>query len=317
MNTVVGRWREHKRSFTLNLRIRVLASTSSSSKKVARSCRYFHSTPFRAAQPEKSKKPPQDKGKGQDPRQKPQDSTPQEPQQGKSQDKKPLGIEGYPEAKIRDFDTYLREEENKQYVRSEPSTFALSGTPWVADAEMPTPKLTPRAKKLMEILKKLTPFEAYILVAEVKKILEWKDIKDNPLHEFEVNAVYHMGLTPEPWMVGKMAATPGGTTPGPPPSQPPTTGQAPAENTAAKDKKGPPPKEEVKGFASIKLVSFPESNKLNVLKEIRKLKPGMNLTDSMKLVANLPQILVKGASPEDQKKWKSELEKTGAVIEFV
>lgn len=37
----------------------------------------------------------------------------------------------------------------------------------------------------------------------------------------------------------------------------------------------------------------------------------------MKLVTNLPQILAKGIAADEQKKWKEDLEKAGAVIELV
>jgi len=165
----------------------------------------------------------------------------------------------------------------------------------------------------------MNPFEAWTLVEEVKKILEVGDLdKDNYMHEFESQVLYSWGLIPEP-LIGPVQQIPVGETPAPAAGAAPSS-PTPAKDASAKEKKvdkGPPPKEEVKGIANIKLVSFPEGSKMNVLKEIRKLKPGMNLADSMKLVANLPQILIKGVSPEEQTKWKTELEKTGAVLEFV
>jgi len=91
---------------------------------------------------------------------------------------------------------------------------------------------------------------------------------------------------------------------------------APAAAGKEDKKKGPPPKEEKKGLANVKLISYPEVKKINVLKELRKVKPGMSLVDSKKLVENLPQILHKGATAEEQKKWKDALEKEGAVLEF-
>jgi len=69
--------------------------------------------------------------------------------------------------------------------------------------------------------------------------------------------------------------------------------------------------------ASVKLLSFPDGSKINVLKEVRKLKPGMSIVDSKKLVENLPQILVKSATPDEQKEWKTALEAVGAVLDFV
>lgn len=62
--------------------------------------------------------------------------------------------------------------------------------------------------------------------------------------------------------------------------QAPAAAAASAEGAPApgKGEKGPPPKKEIE-VADVKLVSFPEGAKFNVLREVRKLKPGMNLMD--------------------------------------
>jgi len=78
-----------------------------------------------------------------------------------------------------------------------------------------------------------------------------------------------------------------------------------------------PKEEEFTKSASVKLISFPDGQKIFVLKEIRKLKPGMNLLDSKKLVENLPQILQKDVLPQDLMEWKTALEAVGAKLEFV
>lgn len=71
------------------------------------------------------------------------------------------------------------------------------------------------------------------------------------------------------------------------------------------------------GIATIKLLSFPDGAKFNILREVRKLKPGMNLMDSKKMVENLPQILVKNAPAAEITQWKTALESVGAVVEIV
>uniref|UniRef100_A0A6B2LM87 Large ribosomal subunit protein bL12 C-terminal domain-containing protein n=1 Tax=Arcella intermedia TaxID=1963864 RepID=A0A6B2LM87_9EUKA len=94
--------------------------------------------------------------------------------------------------------------------------------------------------------------------------------------------------------------------------------EAPAQDgkkPEGKDKA--PPKKEAKATSSLKLVSFPEGAKFNVLREVRKLKPGMNLMDSKKLVENLPQIIQKDILAEEQKEWTTALEGAGAKIEWV
>jgi len=93
-------------------------------------------------------------------------------------------------------------------------------------------------------------------------------------------------------------------------------GAAPAGAPAQEEKKGPPPKKEIVS-ADIKLISFPEGAKFNVLKEVRKLKPGMNLMDSKKLVENLPQILAKKVPKEELKEWEAGLKAAGAEFELI
>jgi len=91
---------------------------------------------------------------------------------------------------------------------------------------------------------------------------------------------------------------------------------AAAKDEKKEEKKGPPPKKEI-AAANVKLISFPEGAKFNVLREIRKLKPGMNLLDSKKLVENLPQILAKSVPKEELKEWEAGLKAAGAEFEFI
>jgi len=77
------------------------------------------------------------------------------------------------------------------------------------------------------------------------------------------------------------------------------------------------PKVEERAIASVKLISYPEGAKFNVLREVRKLKPGMNLMDSKKMVENLPQIILKNAPAKEVAVWKNGLEVAGATVEVV
>eukprot|EP01126_Amoeba_proteus_P043410 TRINITY_DN4763_c0_g1_i2.p1 TRINITY_DN4763_c0_g1~~TRINITY_DN4763_c0_g1_i2.p1 ORF type:complete len:199 (+),score=43.34 TRINITY_DN4763_c0_g1_i2:246-842(+) len=65
--------------------------------------------------------------------------------------------------------------------------------------------------------------------------------------------------------------------------------------------------------ADIKLIGYPEEKKFHLLKEIRKLKPGMNLMDSKKLVENLPQILQTKVAGDDLVEWKKALDALGDI----
>jgi len=53
------------------------------------------------------------------------------------------------------------------------------------------------------------------------------------------------------------------------------------------------------------------------LKDIRKLKPGMDLTQSKKLVEELPGIIITGLSSVTVKEWQDSLDPLGAKYELV
>lgn len=67
----------------------------------------------------------------------------------------------------------------------------------------------------------------------------------------------------------------------------------------------------------VKLVSFPEANKFKVLKEIRTLKPGMNLMESKALIEGLPKVVIKELPAKQAEEWKTKLTDAGAVVELV
>jgi len=66
---------------------------------------------------------------------------------------------------------------------------------------------------------------------------------------------------------------------------------------------------------SVKLVGFEEGAKIKVLKEIRVLKPGMQLMESKNMVENLPQTLREGAPEDEAKKWQEKLVAAGGKVE--
>jgi len=85
----------------------------------------------------------------------------------------------------------------------------------------------------------------------------------------------------------------------------------------------PPPQPEVKAEPpkppkstfNLKLVQMDEGAKYKILKEIRALKPSMNLTESKKYVENLPQIILEEAKPDEIAKWIEKLKAVGAHLE--
>ena len=56
------------------------------------------------------------------------------------------------------------------------------------------------------------------------------------------------------------------------------------------------------------------ASKINVIKVVRTVKPGLGLADAKKLVESAPAIILEGASKEDAEKAKAELEKAGAKV---
>ena len=56
------------------------------------------------------------------------------------------------------------------------------------------------------------------------------------------------------------------------------------------------------------------ASKINVIKVVRTVKPGLGLADAKKIVESAPAVVVEGASKEDAEKAKAELEKAGAKV---
>ena len=56
------------------------------------------------------------------------------------------------------------------------------------------------------------------------------------------------------------------------------------------------------------------ASKINVIKVVRTVKPGLGLADAKKIVESAPAILLEGVSKEEADKAKAELEKAGAKV---
>lgn len=87
----------------------------------------------------------------------------------------------------------------------------------------------------------------------------------------------------------------------------PTAAAAPKE-----EKKEAPPKTAF----TVKLTQMDDGAKYKVLKEIRDLKPGMNIAESKKYIEGLPKVLVEGVSKEVAEKWAEKLKAVGGVVEI-
>ncbi len=58
------------------------------------------------------------------------------------------------------------------------------------------------------------------------------------------------------------------------------------------------------------------ANKINVIKELRAVVPGLGLKEAKDLVEAAPKIVKEGANKEDAAKMKAALEKAGAKVEI-
>ena len=56
------------------------------------------------------------------------------------------------------------------------------------------------------------------------------------------------------------------------------------------------------------------ASKINVIKVVRTVKPGLGLADAKKIVESAPAVLLEGVSKEEADKAKAELEKAGAKV---
>eukprot|EP01116_Phalansterium_solitarium_P020050 TRINITY_DN5801_c0_g1_i1.p2 TRINITY_DN5801_c0_g1~~TRINITY_DN5801_c0_g1_i1.p2 ORF type:complete len:201 (+),score=30.52 TRINITY_DN5801_c0_g1_i1:70-672(+) len=84
----------------------------------------------------------------------------------------------------------------------------------------------------------------------------------------------------------------------------------PAASAAKKEE----PKKEAKTTFTVKMIKMDEAKKYQVLKEIRALKPGMNLAESKKYIENLPVVLQEEATKEQGDKFIAALAKEGATV---
>jgi ribosomal protein L7/L12 len=86
---------------------------------------------------------------------------------------------------------------------------------------------------------------------------------------------------------------------------------AAADKKDAKDAKGPQ-----QSKFDVKLLKFKDGAKFTVLKEIRRLKPGMSLMDSKPLVEDLPKVIASGLPAKEAEEWKKDLIAIGAEVEL-
>eukprot|EP01104_Vermistella_antarctica_P020983 TRINITY_DN9232_c0_g1_i1.p1 TRINITY_DN9232_c0_g1~~TRINITY_DN9232_c0_g1_i1.p1 ORF type:complete len:244 (-),score=77.43 TRINITY_DN9232_c0_g1_i1:101-781(-) len=75
-------------------------------------------------------------------------------------------------------------------------------------------------------------------------------------------------------------------------------------------------KEQAKTEFKIVLTAVADGAKFKVLKEIRVLKPGMNLMESKKMVENLPQVCLETCPKDDAETWVEKLKAVGGTIEL-
>lgn len=65
----------------------------------------------------------------------------------------------------------------------------------------------------------------------------------------------------------------------------------------------------------VKLTSFDETKKIQLIKELKNLMEGMNLVQAKKFIESAPAYVKEDASKDEAEKLKEALEKVGAVIE--
>jgi len=68
---------------------------------------------------------------------------------------------------------------------------------------------------------------------------------------------------------------------------------------------------------NVKLIDIPADKRLVFMKNYRKLKPGMGMTETKDLVTNLPSILMKDVPESNKKEWEDILKESGCKYEFV
>lgn len=92
-----------------------------------------------------------------------------------------------------------------------------------------------------------------------------------------------------------------------------------AQPAAAQEKQEAPAEDltPVKNHFTVQLVSFADNAKIKVLKEIRTLIPGLQLTESKALIENLPSKLKEGLPKDEAEKWEKKLTEVGAVIKLI
>eukprot|EP01129_Flabellula_baltica_P011805 TRINITY_DN522_c0_g1_i1.p1 TRINITY_DN522_c0_g1~~TRINITY_DN522_c0_g1_i1.p1 ORF type:complete len:197 (+),score=59.51 TRINITY_DN522_c0_g1_i1:36-626(+) len=101
----------------------------------------------------------------------------------------------------------------------------------------------------------------------------------------------------------------------------PAFGSPGAQNAAeAPAEAAPEPVEEKKEeptICDVKLISVPQDKRLVLMKNFRKLRPGLGMMETKELCTNLPSILMKEVPADKKKEWEDMLTEAGCEFEFV
>jgi len=130
--------------------------------------------------------------------------------------------------------------------------------------------------------------------------ITWKLPADYFFRETTPQAVYHPIVGPDETQ-SPHAAAPGGTPP-------------PASSAAKETPKEKKEEKKEKSTVTIKLIKVNEGDKYKVLKEVRTIKPGMNLTESKAMVDTLPSTLKEAVPIEEAKKLVEKIKAAGGEV---
>lgn len=94
-------------------------------------------------------------------------------------------------------------------------------------------------------------------------------------------------------------------------------GAAPAAAAAAPVEEEVAAPQAIQTSFKVKLSSFDDSKKIQLIKELKNVMEGTNLVQAKKFIESAPAYIKEDANKEDAEKLKETLEKLGAVIEII
>jgi len=162
----------------------------------------------------------------------------------------------------------------------------------------PGPDVTDKVTKLAHQVQNLTMAETFEFMKALARVLKLDE--DYFINSSAPAPAYY----PPP---GSYAPPPGGVAP-PPQGQAGAATPAPAKKEEKKEEK------KEKSTVTIKLVKVAEGDKYKVLKEVRTIKPGMNLTESKVMVDTLPSTLKEAVPIEEAKKIAEKIKAAGGEV---